>query len=151
MSAWVINVFGSREVNEAFLLLTLGPLPVWIGLVLFPRERWTRVLMSPFVVPPILGLAYCYLLWKVRELGFPTAPTGEARSVRAFVAHPLIFLLLWAHLQMANVFVATVLLQDAARNKLSVRLELALCWIFAPIAVLLYTIRRFLRLYVLPR
>ena len=34
---------------------------------------------------------------------------------------------------------------DARRRGLSVRVELALCWIFAPVAVLIYTVRRWFR------
>lgn len=145
MPAWLINIFGAREINDLFLLLTIGPLPVWIGLVVFPNEKWTRMISSPFVVPPLMSLAYVFLLWKTWELGGPAAPETMVKSVRGFIEHPLIFLVLWAHLQMANLFVGMVLLQDARRNGLSVRVELALCWIFAPVGVLIYTIRRFIR------
>jgi hypothetical protein len=51
---------------------------------------------------------------------------------------------------MANLFVGLVLLHDARKNKLSIRLELALCWIFAPIGVLMYTFRRFIRVNLFP-
>lgn len=151
MSDWLINIFGSREVNEVFLLLTFGPLPFWVGIVLYPNEKWTRLISSPFFIPTILSVIYLFLVWKAWEIGGPNAPETQVKSVRGFIEHPLIFLVLWAHLQMANLFVGTVLLQDARKNKLSIRVELALCWIFAPLAVLAYSIRRFIRVSILPK
>ena len=68
-----------------------------------------------------------------------------ARSTRVFLFHPVVFLVLWAHLQMANLFVGTVLLQDARKRRLEIPLELALCWLFAPVAVLVYAARRLIQ------
>jgi len=145
MPGWIIDLFGSRQVEEAFLALTLAPLPVWIALALFPNRKWTKWVASPFLAPPLLGVAYLYLAWKLWKIGAPDAPDAMARSVRGYIHHPMVFLVLWAHLQMANLFVGTVLVADARRRGLSVRVELALCWIFAPVAVLIYTVRRWFR------
>lgn len=145
MPGWLIDLFGSRQVEEAFLALTLAPLPIWVSLAFFPNRKWTQWIASPFLAPPLLSLAYLYFVWKLWDIGAPDAPDPMARSVRGYIYHPLVFLVLWAHLQMANLFVGTVLAADARRRGLSVRVELALCWIFAPVAVLLYTVRRWFR------
>lgn len=152
MPAWLIDLFGSRQINHAFWWLTLAPLPVWIALVVYPHHAWTRRLASPFFVPPLLGLAYAVLLWRLIDFGAPPPPaSAAARSTRLFLLHPLVFLVLWAHLQMANLFVAAVLLEDARRHKLRIPGELALCWLFAPLAVLAYTARRLVRRVLSPR
>lgn len=146
MPGWLIDWFGSRLLNDTFWLLTLAPLPAWCALVFFPNHRWTKRLASPFLAPPLLGLVYFYLVWKLTTLGSPTPGAATMRGVRGYLGHPVVFLVLWAHLQTANLFVGTVLLEDARRRRLSIPLELALCWLFAPAAVVFYAVRRIPRL-----
>lgn len=145
MPGWLIDLFGSRQINHTFLVLTLTPLPIWFGLVFLPNKRWTRWISSPFLLPPILGLVYLFLVWKLFQIGAPDAPEPAQQSVRGFLKHPLVFLVLWAHLQMGNLFVAAVMREDARRQRLSIPVELSLCWLFAPLAVVIYTARRLIR------
>ena len=143
MPAWLIDLFGSRQLNQIFWLLTLAPLPIWWALVFFPRHAITKVLAWPWLVPPLLGLAYLALIWKAWHIGPPRLPVDvEAHSARVFLFHPIVFLVLWAHLQMANLFVGLVLRLDARRGRRAIPVELALCWLFAPLAVVLYAVRR---------
>lgn len=145
MPGWLIDLFGSRQVNETFMALTLAPLPIWIALVFLPNKPWTRWISSPFLAPPVLGVVYLFLIWKLYTIGVPSAPDPVHKSVRAFLKHPMVFLVLWAHLQMANLFVAVVLREDARPRRIKIPLEMALCWLFAPLAVVIYTGRRFIR------
>lgn len=147
MFTWLIDLFGSRQLNEAFWCLTLLPLPIWVALVFFPRHRITKVIAWPGFMPPILSLFYLYLIWAAWDFGLPRVPVDlAARSTRLFLFHPLIFLVLWAHLQMANLFIAQVLLRDAHAHRMAIPVELALCWLFAPVGVLLYGVRRLIGL-----
>jgi hypothetical protein len=150
MPGWLIDLFGSRQVNEAFLFITLAPLPIWFALVFLPNKRWTRWISSPFLAPPLLGVLYLVLVWNLFDLGAPGAPDVAHKSVRGFLRHPLVFLVLWAHLQMANLFVAVVLREDARLRRMAIPVELALCWLFAPLAVVIYTVRRLIRRLSLP-
>lgn len=147
MPAWLIDLFGSRQLNQIFWTLTLAPLPVWIALVFFPRHAMTKILAWPWLIPPLLGLVYLALIWKAWHVGPPRLPVDvDARSTRVFLFHPILFLVLWAHLQMANLFVALVLRQDARRRRVAIPGELSLCWLFAPAAVVLYAVRRLISL-----
>ncbi len=150
MPGWLIDLFGSRQVNDTFLMLTLAPLPIWFALVFLPNKRWTRWISSPFLAPPLLGIVYLALIWKLFDLGVPNAPEPAHKSVRGFLRHPLVFLVLWSHLQMGNLFVAVVLREDARLRRLRIPVELALCWLFAPLAVVIYTMRRLIRRLSLP-
>ncbi len=142
MPGWLIDLFGSRQLNETFWALTLAPLPIWIGLVFFPQRTLTRTVAWPWVVMPLLALAYVVLLWKAWVVGLPHLPDSTAaRSTRQFLFHPLVFLVLWAHIQMSNLFVGITLLQTARRRRLAIPGELALCWLFAPLAVVLFVVR----------
>jgi len=146
MPTWLIDLFGSRQLNEAFWLLTLLPLPIWVALVFFPRHRVTKAMAWPGFMPPILALCYLYLFWKAWTFGLPRVPVDvAARSTRVFLFHPLVFLVLWAHLQMANLLIAQLLLIDARARRLAIPVELALCWLLAPVAVLIYGVRRLVR------
>ena len=147
MRAWLIELFGSRQLNQTFWALTLGPLPIWIALVCWPRRALARALAWPWLVPPLLGVAYLVLIWNAWDVGLPRIPEGvAARNTRVFLFHPLIFLVLWAHVQMANLFVGITLLRDARERKMDIPFELALCWLFAPVAVVFYALRVLARL-----
>ena len=143
MPYWLIDLFGSRQLDQAFWAMTLAPLPIWVALVFFPRHRLTKIIAWPGFMAPVLSLAYVFLFWQAWEFGLPRVPVDlAARSTRVFLFHPLVFLVLWAHLQMANLFIAQVLLHDARARRMAIPCELALCWLFAPVAVLLYGSRR---------
>ncbi len=142
MSGLLIDLFGSRQINEAFYLITLAPLPVWISWLFFPHSRWTQWITSPFLFPFLLSVGYLFFAWKAFTIGAPGSPEVHYKSVRGFLKHPMIFLVLWAHVQMANLFVAAVIIHFGRRERMGVKLEVALCWLFAPLAVVLFTLRR---------
>jgi hypothetical protein len=144
MPAWLIDLFGSQRIQNGFLFISLAPLPFWVALIISPHRRWLPWLTSPFVIPPLLSLIYLYMVWNLVDLGAPPPPDVAAKSVRGYFRHPLVFLVLWAHLQVANIFVASVIREDGVRSRRRVRFELALCWLFAPAAVVIYAARRIL-------
>lgn len=145
MPGWLIDLFGSREVNDAFWMLTLAPLPVWVAWVFFPEGRFAHKISSPFLFPFLLALGYLFFVWKAFDVGYPAHPDAHHKAVRGYIRHPMIFLVLWSHLQMANLFVAAVLLHFARKEKMQIPVEVALCWLFAPVGVVIFTVRRALK------
>jgi hypothetical protein len=146
MPAWLLDLFASRQLNQAFLLINLGAAPFWLALLFAPASPWTRRLVSPFAAPALLSLVYLYVVYLLlTRSGLPALPAGEIKSVRSFIVHPLVFLALWAHLTAVNLFVGAVISQEAVRLRMRVPLELLLCWLFAPAALCLFACRRGIR------
>jgi hypothetical protein len=115
-------------------------------LILLPDNRITRRLVSPFVLPALLGVVYLYFVYLLFTYGPPTAPDRVSmREVRKFVIHPIAFLVLWSHLMITDLFVGMRLYEDARRKGMHIPVELFICWFLAPIALMIYAIRRSLR------
>lgn len=144
MPAWLIDLFANRQLNQAFLLLLLAPSPVWIAMILFPEHAVTRRLASPLLGPPALALLYFYFFFQLLTHGAPVLDGHDVRSVRRFLVHPLVFLVLAAHLSTANLYIGTTLYQESRRLQITLTAELILCWLFAPVALFLFAIRRLL-------
>jgi hypothetical protein len=139
----MLDTFGSRQFNEAFWIISLIPGPVWVMLILIPDNIITRRLVSPFVLPALLGVVYLYFVYLLFTYGPPSTPDGVSmKEVRRFVIHPLVFLVLWSHLMITNLFVGMRMYEDARSRHCHVPVELFICWFFAPIALMIYGIRR---------
>jgi len=146
MSQWMLDTFGSRQFNEAFWIISLIPGPVWIMLILMPDNRVTRLLVSPFILPAILGVVYLYFIYLLFTYGPPNTPDNVSmKEVRRFVIHPLVFLVLWSHLMITDLFVGMRMYEDARHRGFHVPVELFICWFFAPVALMLYAFRRSLK------
>ena len=146
MSQWMLDNLGARQFNEAFWIISLIPGPVWIMLILLPDNRITRRLASPFVLPALLGVVYLYFVYLLFTYGPPQTPErASMREVRRFVIHPIAFLVLWSHLMITDLFVGMRLYEDARRRGFHIPAELFICWFLAPIALMIYGIRRSLR------
>lgn len=143
MSYWMLDTFGSRQFNEAFWIISLIPGPVWVMLILMPDNIITRHLVSPFVLPALLGVVYLYFVYLLFAYGPPSTPESMSmKEVRRFVIHPLVFLVLWSHLMITNLFVGMRIYEDARKRRSHAPVELFICWFFAPIALMIYAIRR---------
>ncbi len=141
MPAWMIDRFGSQQLENAFLWITLIPLPAWILLIFFGGHPWARRICHPLVLPLLPIPVWAYVLYQVIGFGTPTISGTGYFHVRGFLSHPLIFLVLWAHLQVVNLFVGTVIHREGLRSNTNVTLEVVLSWIMAPLALAVCALR----------
>jgi len=141
MPVWMIESFGSRDLNHLFWLITLLPVPFWLAMLGAPRARLTARLANPWIVPGLFGLLTLALLYKLAELGIH-APEGVAyREAKSVLHHPLVFLTLWNTAQAMNLFAGMVIYNEGGR---STRLALLLTWLLGPVGVLTYGLQQML-------
>lgn len=97
--------------ETVFSLLNLLPLPIWLGMLLFPRTRFTQRLVLAYW--PYMALAGVYALLLVTALltgtGFDLSLAGLRRSLGLEWG----FLALWAHLLTLDLFAGVWLFRDA--------------------------------------
>ena len=97
--------------ETVFSLLNLLPLPIWLGMLLFPRTRFTQRLVLAYW--PYMALAGVYALLLVTALltgtGFDLSLAGLRRSLSLEWG----FLALWAHLLTLDLFAGVWLFRDA--------------------------------------
>jgi len=147
MPIWLIEIFGSGELDSTFILILLMTAPVWIAMIAFPYSVAVRKLAQPFLLPPMYCIVLFVLLWKSHQSAVfpdPYAPISY-ESAREFSRHPISFLALFCNLQILNLTVGTMMYQKALRSRLRIPVELLLCWFIGAVALIPFALRLLLR------
>ena len=97
--------------ETVFSLLNLLPLPIWLGMLLFPRTRFTQRMVLAYWPYMALAGVYALLLGTalVTGTGFDLSLAGLRRSLSLEWG----FLALWAHLLTLDLFAGVWLFRDA--------------------------------------
>jgi hypothetical protein len=147
MPVWLIELFGARDLDHAFVLIALMTAPVWIGMIVFPRADWVRLVARPLLVAALYSLVLCVLLWQsYQAMALPVPITGAGyAAARNFSAHPITFLALFCNLQILNLALGTMMYQKATRHGFRASIELTLCWGLGALAVVPFALRLLVR------
>lgn len=143
MPIWLIEVFGSKDLDRTFVIILLMTAPVWVAMIAFPQRKSVRALAQPFLLPPLYCIVLFALLWKSHQsaiLPDPYAPITY-ESAREFSEHPISFLALFCNLQILNLIVGTMIYQKAMRSGLRAPVELLLCWFVGAVAAIPFALR----------
>ncbi|MDQ8205276.1 abscisic acid-deficient protein Aba4 family protein [Pelagicoccus sp. SDUM812003] len=145
MKVWLVEFFGSRELNYLFWVATLATTPFWLLMLFWPKSRAARWLCQLWVGPPLLGVFYLYLLYLADDLtGLPVLDGVEMKSVRRYWAHPILFIALWMHRLAVDLFVGIWIARFGRARNWEVRGELVLVWLAGPIGMLVFAGRYWL-------
>jgi len=143
MPIWLIEIFGARDLDAAFLVIALMTAPFWIAMIAFPDMRYLRRIAQPWVVVPLFSAVLLALLWKSYQAAalpelVTTASYGSARS---FARHPVAFLVLFCNLQIINLFMGVMMYQKAMKSGFRAPVELTLCWCLGALALIPFGLR----------
>lgn len=142
MPTWMIEAFGSAQLNRAFWLILLIPLPAWITMIAWGSHSVVYKTAHPLVLPLIAVPTWIYLLYQlIVVFGVPGITDAGFQGVRDFITHPVVFLVLLAQLQVVNLFVGVVIYREGYKARINVSGELILCWILAPLALVVCALR----------
>lgn len=147
MNPWLIETFGSSDLDRAVLYLLLMSAPVWLGMLFFPARRPVIVLANPFVAPLLYLPVLFYILWVAREQSLLPSLTlaADYRTTSKFARHPIVFLSLLCKLQILNLTVGTLIYQRARASGMRAPVEIILAWITGPVALLPFSLRLLFR------
>ncbi len=139
MAIWLVEYFGSRELNTLFWIATASSAPFWLLMLLAPRSRATAALCRLWLAPPLLGVFYLYLFYLANDVtGLPRLEGVEMKSVRRFWAHPILFIALWMHRLAMDLFVGIWISRFGRFRGWEVRVELVLVWLLGPVGALVF-------------
>ncbi|MDQ8180741.1 ABA4-like family protein [Pelagicoccus sp. SDUM812005] len=142
MAIWLVEYFGSRELNTLFWVATASSAPFWLLMLVWPRSRLTNTLCRLWLAPPLLGVFYLYLFYLAYDVtGLPRLEGVEMKNVRRFWAHPILFIALWMHRLTMDLFVGIWISRFARFRGWEVRFELVLVWLLGPIGTLFFAAR----------
>ncbi len=119
--------------ETVFSLLNILPLPLWLGMLLFPRTRFTERWVLAYW--PYIVLAGLYTLLLLSSLlagsGFDLSFEGLRRGLSAEWG----FLALWAHLLTLDLFVGVWIFRDAKYWGVEARPFVLLTLLLGPIGL----------------
>ncbi|MBK1879210.1 abscisic acid-deficient protein Aba4 family protein [Pelagicoccus mobilis] len=142
MSTWMVEFWGSEELNLLFWIATASSAPFWVLMLVWPKAKVTRVLCRLWLAPPLLGLFYLYLLYLANDVtGLPKLEGVEMKNVRRFWAHPILFIALWMHRLVMDLFVGIWIARFARFRAWEVRIELLLVWLLGPLGAMVFAVR----------
>jgi hypothetical protein len=147
MPIWLIDIFGARDLDNAFLILAFMTLPVWMGMIFLPNTRLVRLLAHPLVMTPIYCTVLFVLLWKCYHASIlpDPMPTLSYSAAQGLVRHPVAFLFFYCNFQIINLALGTMIYQKAVRAHFHAPVELLLCWLFGAPGCVPFVIRLLLR------
>ena len=147
MPIWLIEIFGARDLDAAFLVIALMTAPFWIAMIFFPNMRYLRQLAQPWLVVPLFATMLLVLLWKSYHAAALPEVVASASydAARAFANHPIAFLVLFCNLQIINLFMGVMMYQKAMRSGFRAPVELTLCWFLGAVALIPFGIRLLVR------
>jgi hypothetical protein len=143
MPIWLIEIFGSKDLNNTFVFILLMTAPVWLLMIFLHDQNWVRKLAQPYLLAPLYCIVLFVLLWRSQQsaiLPDPFAPISY-ESAQNFARHPISFLALFCNLQILNLTVGACMYQKARRLRMRVPVELLLCWLLGAVALVPFLLR----------
>jgi hypothetical protein len=115
--------------QRLFELSSFLVLPFWLLMILAPRWRWTRrIVSSPFIVLGPVGL-YAFLLLPHLLAILPALMQPRLEPIAALLGQPLGTTIAWAHFLALDLFAARWIYLDAGERGLS-------AWALSPLLAL---------------
>lgn len=147
MPIWLIELFGARDLDAAFLVIALMTAPFWIAMIAFPGAPYLRQVAQPWLVVPLFTSVLVVLLWKSYQSAVlpDIVSTASYDAAITFAQHPIAFLVLFCNFQIINLFMGVMIYQKAMRCGFRAPVELTLCWLLGALALIPFGIRLIVR------
>lgn len=142
MSVWIVELFGEARLNNLFWLISLSTAPFWLIMLLFGKYNWAKSLCHPWLIPPLLGGLYLYCIYLLFTVtAAPEVPEVTLKGIRKFWNHPFLFMALWAHRVIIDLFCGMMLNRTQEGHGRAGKLSLLLVWLLGPIGLMVFAIR----------
>lgn len=111
-------------------------------MIFFGQVRWVKNLCHPWLVPPLLVGFHIYALYLLFTItNGPEVPDVTMKGMRAFWFQPFLFLALWAHRMILDLFCGMILNRTKEGQGWIGKLSLLLVWLIGPIGLIVFGIR----------
>ncbi len=126
--------------ETVFSLLNILPLPLWLGMLLFPRARFTERLVQAYW--PYIALGAVYTLLLIAALANGTGFDLSFNALRRGLSLEWGFLAVWAHLLALDLFAGVWLFRDAKYWGMEARPYVLLTLFAGPLGLGAYLLAR---------
>gem|GEM_PF-1318173 len=141
MPVWLVEIFGYERINTLFWFITLSSVPFWLLMLLFPRKEWAHRICNPWLIPPLLVGIYIYTFYLlVTVTNLPDVPHIDQRGIRGFWGHPFLFMALWSHRTIMDLFCGMMMFRYGRKFVRHLGWILVLTWISGPVGLAVYAL-----------
>ena len=141
-SVWIVELFGEARLNLLFWIITGSTAPFWVMMIFFGRYHWVKQFCHPWLIPPLMGGLYLYCIYMLFTVtASPEVPDATMKSMRLFWSHPFLFMALWAHRMIFDLFCGMMLNRTKEGEGWTGKLSLLLIWLLGPIGLMIFAVR----------
>ncbi len=126
--------------ENLFNLLNLLPMPVWLGMMLFPRTRYTQRLVMSYWY--FIALAAVYVLFIIVSLFQGGGFSFSFDGIRQGLSSEWGFLVAWAHFIVLDLFTGVWIFRDAKYYGINPILFLIVTLFMGPLGLMIYLLVR---------
>ncbi len=124
-----------------FNLLNILPMPIWVGMLLFPRTRFTQRLVMAYWPYMVLGCIYAlFLVVSLFDVAGSVSLSFDA--LRLGLTSDWAFLAVWAHVICLDLFAGVWIFRDAKYWGMNPGLFIILTLFFGPLGLAAYLFYR---------
>jgi hypothetical protein len=131
--------------NVAFYVTSYLAVPIWGLMILFPRARFTQVLLgSVWIVVPFLIPYSLLILWHLGDIPLFLRPTPE--KIQTITSQHYGVVMAWIHFIPMDLFAGRWIYLDSRRRALNTLVMapiLVACFLTPPLGVLIYILYAF--------
>jgi hypothetical protein len=147
MPVWIVEYLGEARLDLLFWIITFSTAPFWLLMILLGQVRWVKAFCHPWLIPPLLVSLYLYCLYLMLSVTHaPDIPVASMKGLREFWFHPFLFMALWTHRMIFDLFCGMMLNRLKEGEGWLGKLSLFLIWILGPIGLMLFAIRYWLNI-----
>jgi hypothetical protein len=147
MPIWIVEHFGEAQLDLLFWIITGSTAPFWALMIFFGHSSWAKRLCNPWLIPPLLGGLHIYTLYLLFTItSAPDVPDASMKGVREFWFQPFLFLSLWAHRMILDLFCGMMLNRTKEGEGVIGKISLLLVWIIGPIGLMGFAVRYWVNL-----
>ena len=111
-------------------------------MLFFGRQRWVKGLCHPWLIPPLLGGLHIYTVYLLFTItSAPEVPDPSMKGMREFWSQPFLFLSLWAHRMILDLFCGMMLNRTKEGEGTAGKISLLLIWILGPVGLMVFAVR----------
>ena len=145
MPVWIVEFFGEARLNQLFWIITASTAPFWVLMLFYGQRSWVKAVCHPWLVPPLLGGLHLYTLYLLLTITrAPEVPDVTMKGIREFWMQPFLFLSLWAHRVILDLFCGMMLNRTKEGEGMAGKLSLLLIWLLGPIGLMVFGLRYWL-------
>ena len=141
----LINLQNYLTIQNVYLWLNLGVMPMWLGIIFFPRSKIVKIFITSVFMPIVFSITYAYIAYTfIIQSGNISEISNfyfDIENLYSLFANETFLLVFWIHFVSLNLFLGSWTASDSIKyniSKIFTAVCLILIYFFGPIGLVIY-------------